>query len=329
MTKPPLLSIENLSVGFPSGRGYVLAVNEVGFSVKPGELVGVVGESGSGKSVTALAIMGLLPPAARITGRLLFEGRDLLGMSAAQLRQLRGREIGMIFQEPMTSLNPVFTVGDQIIEAVRAQGSISRKAALERAVALLDQVGIPSARRRLEDYPHQMSGGMRQRIMIAIALAGSPRLLIADEPTTALDVTIQAQLLDLLNQLREELGMAIVLISHNMGVMAEIADKVVVMYASRVVEEADIFQLFDAPQHPYSAGLLGSTPDMGSTAPRLITIPGSLPSPGALPEGCLFAPRCPKAIDACLAAQPPLFELGHSQKAACIRAPARPAEVPA
>jgi oligopeptide/dipeptide ABC transporter ATP-binding protein len=328
MTGTPLLSVENLSVGFPTARGHLFAVNDVSFSVQPGELVGVVGESGSGKSVTALAVMGLLPNFARTSGRLMFEGRDMLALSRRQLRHLRGRQIGMIFQEPMTSLNPVFTVGDQIVEAVRAQGFTSRKAATDRAVELLDQVGIPSPRRRLEDYPHQMSGGMRQRIMIAIALAGSPRLLIADEPTTALDVTIQAQLLDLLNRLREELGTAIVLISHNMGVMAEVADRVVVMYAGRVIEEADIFQLFDNPQHPYSAGLLGSTPDMDLTAERLVTIPGSLPSPGALPNGCLFAPRCPKVIDACNAARPPLFELDHGQKAACIRAPALE-EIPA
>ncbi|MGV3652059.1 MAG: ABC transporter ATP-binding protein, partial [Devosia sp.] len=321
MTDTPLLSVRNLSVGFPAGKRHVLAVNDVSFDIRPGELVGVVGESGSGKSVTALAVMGLLPPTAMLTGQLLFEGRDMLALSRGQLRQLRGRQLGMIFQEPMTSLNPVFTVGDQIGEAVRALGGVSRKQANDRAVELLDQVGIPSPRRRLEDYPHQMSGGMRQRVMIAIALAGSPRLLIADEPTTALDVTIQAQLLDLLNGLRERLGTAIMLISHNMGVMAEVADRVVVMYASRVVEEADIFQLFDTPQHPYSEGLLGSTPDMEGTARRLTTIPGAMPSPGALPPGCLFAPRCPKVVDACTKAQPPLLELAGGQRAACIRAP--------
>ncbi|WP_328766335.1 ABC transporter ATP-binding protein [Devosia aurantiaca] len=263
MTQTPLLSVRDLSVGFPAGKGHVLAVDSASFDVHPGELLGVVGESGSGKSVTALAIMGLLPPTAQLRGRILYEGDDMLGMSHRQLRTLRGRQLGMIFQEPMTSLNPVFTVGDQIMEAVTALDHMSKKAATDRAVDLLDKVGIPSPRRRLEDYPHQMSGGMRQRVMIAIALACSPRLLIADEPTTALDVTIQAQLLDLLNGLREELGTAIVLISHNMGVMAEVADRVVVMYASRVVEEAGIFQLFDEPQHPYTEGLLGSTPDMG------------------------------------------------------------------
>jgi oligopeptide/dipeptide ABC transporter ATP-binding protein len=233
----------------------------------------------------------------------------------------------MIFQEPMTSLNPVFTVGDQIVEAVRAHERLSLRAARDRAAELLEKVGIPSPRRRLDDYPHQLSGGMRQRVMIAIALSCSPKLLIADEPTTALDVTIQAQLLDLLNDLREEFGTAIVLITHNMGVMAEVADRVVVMYSSRVVEEAGIFDLFDRPQHPYTEGLLASTPDMSANARRLITIPGGMPDPGNLPPGCLFAPRCPKAIEACTRQQPPLLPLPQGQKAACIRAPALVSEL--
>ncbi|RUT31396.1 ABC transporter ATP-binding protein [Arsenicitalea aurantiaca] len=317
----PLLDIRNLSIGFPAGKGEVLAVNDVNFSVAPRELVGIVGESGSGKSVTALAIIGLLPPNARVSGEIAFAGRNLVGLPQRQLRGLRGKEMGMIFQEPMTSLNPVFTVGDQIVEAVRAHEHMSLKAARDRATELLDKVGIPSPRRRLDDYPHQMSGGMRQRVMIAIALSSSPKLLIADEPTTALDVTIQAQLLDLLNGLREDFGTAIVLITHNMGVMAEIADRVVVMYCSRVVEEAGIFDLFDRPQHPYTEGLLGSTPDMGETAHRLTTIRGGMPNPADLPPGCLFAPRCDKAIAQCTTAQPPLFELGDGQKAACILAP--------
>ncbi|HEY4201168.1 MAG TPA: ABC transporter ATP-binding protein [Devosiaceae bacterium] len=326
-TTLPLLGIRNLTIGFPAGKNRFLAVNDVSFNVQPGELVGVVGESGSGKSVTALAIMGLLPPTAVVSGEIAFEGRNIVGLPSRQLRALRGSRLGMIFQEPMTSLNPVFTVGDQITEAVRAHDRLSRRAAQERAVELLEKVGIPSPRRRLDDYPHQLSGGMRQRVMIAIALSCSPKLLIADEPTTALDVTIQAQLLDLLNDLRAEFGTAIVLITHNMGVMAEVADRVVVMYSSRVVEEADIFDLFDRPQHPYTEGLLASTPDMDADARRLVTIPGGMPSPGSLPSGCLFAPRCPKAIEACTLAQPPLIALPGGQKAACIRAPALVAEV--
>ena len=321
MTANPILSVEHLSVSFPMGRDRLVAVNDASFDVRPGELVGIVGESGSGKSVTALAIMGLLPDTAQFSGRIAFEGEDLLKLPKRRMRDLRGRKLGMIFQEPMTSLNPVFTIGDQISEAIRAHEAVSRKAAWDRAAELLDKVGIPSPRSRLNDYPHQLSGGMRQRVMIAIALSASPQLLIADEPTTALDVTIQAQLLDLLNDLREEFGTAILLITHNMGVMAEVADRAVVMYASRVIEQAAIADLFDRPQHPYTEGLLGSTPEMGSGAHRLRTIPGGLPNLAELPQGCLFSPRCPKVIAACHAAQPPLLPVGGTQRAACIRAP--------
>jgi ABC-type dipeptide/oligopeptide/nickel transport system ATPase component len=258
MTGTPLLSVENLSVGFPTARGHLFAVNDVSFSVQPGELVGVVGESGSGKSVTALAVMGLLPNFARTSGRLIFEGRDMLALSRRQLRHLRGRQIGMIFQEPMTSLNPVFTVGDQIVEAVRAQGFTSRKAATDRAVELLDQVGIPSPRRRLEDYPHQMSGGMRQRIMIAIALAGSPRLLIADEPTTALDVTTQAEILALLDGLVRERDMALLFISHDLPVVANTVERVVVLRHGEAVETGPVAEIFASPRHDYTKSLLAA-----------------------------------------------------------------------
>ena len=317
-----ILSIRGLTIGFRAGAGTVPAVNGLSLDVRPREILGIVGESGSGKSVTALAIMGLLPPNADVSGTIEFRGRNLIGLSRRRMRALRGSELGMIFQEPMTSLNPVFTVGDQIVESIREHERMSRRTARGRAVELLEKVGIPSPRRRLDDYPHQLSGGMRQRVMIAIALSGSPKLLIADEPTTALDVTIQAQLLDLLNDLRDEFGTAIVLITHNMGVMAEIADRVAVMYASRVVEEAGILELFDRPQHPYTAGLLASTPSMTGAASRLTTIPGGMPDPLRLPSGCLFAPRCPKAIDPCRESMPPLFDLGANQQAACIRAPA-------
>ncbi len=322
MTTGSILSVENLTVSFPMGRERLVAVNDASFDIRPGELVGIVGESGSGKSVSALAIMGLLPETATVTGRVTFEGENLLALPRRRMRALRGRKLGMIFQEPMTSLNPVFTIGDQISEAIRAHEPISRKQAWDRSALLLEKVGIPSPCSRLDDYPHQLSGGMRQRVMIAIALSLSPQLLIADEPTTALDVTIQAQLLDLLNDLREEFGTAILLITHNMGVMAEVADRAVVMYASRVVEQARIEDLFDRPQHPYTQGLLGSTPEMDSGASRLRTIPGGLPNLADLPPGCLFSPRCPKVTPACREAQPPLLAAGPSQRAACIHAPA-------
>ncbi|HEV2514043.1 MAG TPA: ABC transporter ATP-binding protein [Devosia sp.] len=318
MTAAPLLSVRDLTVSFNSR---FTAVREASFDIHPGELVGVVGESGSGKSVSALAVMGLLPPTASVTGSIHFEGRNLLALPRRELRKLRGRDIGIIFQEPMTSLNPVFTIGDQIAEAIRVHSPMSKKAAWDRATELLEKVGVPAPRRRLLDYPHQLSGGLRQRVMIAIALSSSPKLLIADEPTTALDVTIQAQLLDLLNQLRQDFGTAILLITHNMGVMAEVADRVVVMYASRIVEQAGIFDLFDRPQHPYTSGLLGSTPELDGEARRLRTIAGAMPNPAELPPGCLFAPRCPKAIAACLDLQPPLLPITPLQSAACIRAP--------
>jgi oligopeptide/dipeptide ABC transporter ATP-binding protein len=316
----PLLSVRDLTVVFRAEGRTVTAVDRVGFDVAAGEVLGVVGESGSGKSVTALAVMGLLPPAGRVaSGEILFEGTDLLGLSARRMRDLRGRRIGMIFQEPMTSLNPVFTVGDQIVETVVHHERLGRTAARERAVDMLARVGIPSARQRMDDYPHQLSGGMRQRVMIAMALACSPRLLLADEPTTALDVTIQAQLLDLLNDLRREFGMAVVVITHNMGVIAEFADRVAVFYAGRVAEEAPVETLFDAPAHPYTRGLLASTPRLDVDAARMVTIPGSMPNIAAPPPGCRFAPRCDLRIPAC-DAEPPLVPVGAGHRAACVRA---------
>ena len=319
-----LLSLDNVSVAF----GGHCVVRDVSFSVAPREIVGLVGESGSGKSVTALAILGLLPPTATVTGEIRFEGRNLPALARREMRRLRGEGIGMIFQEPMSSLNPVFTIGDQIVEAIRVHHRLSRRAAADRAVELLEKVGIPAPRRRLEDYPHQMSGGMRQRVMIAIALSCSPRLLIADEPTTALDVTIQAQLLDLLAEVREEFGTAVVLITHNMGVIAEITDRVVVMYASRVVEEAGVFPLFDHPRHPYTRGLMASTPAMDMDARRLTTVPGGTPTPGNLPPGCNFAPRCGFAIPPCAEGVPAMAEFEGGQRAACIRARELDAMVP-
>jgi peptide/nickel transport system ATP-binding protein/oligopeptide transport system ATP-binding protein len=316
----PLLSVRDLSVAFRMSTGSVTAVDRVSLEVAPGEVLGLVGESGSGKSITALAVMGLLPGTGFVSGgAVLFEGRDLLRMAPADLRSLRGRSMAMIFQEPMSSLNPVFTIGSQIIETVRRHERVGLNAARERAIEMLSRVGIPSPRQRIDDYPHQLSGGMRQRVMIAMALACSPKLLIADEPTTALDVTIQAQLLDLLRDLQAEFGMAVVIITHNMGVIAEFADRVAVMYAGRVAEEAPVEGLFDQPSHPYTQGLLASTPDIAVDTLRLRTIRGSLPPLHALPHGCRFAPRCAFHIPACDTSDPPLIPVGSGHRAACIR----------
>ena len=317
-----LLQVQGLTVEFQTGRGPVNAIEAVNFDVAPGEILGIVGESGSGKSVTALAIMGLLPrPPARVAaGRVMFEGADLLTLSERRLRRLRGPGIGMVFQEPMSSLNPVFTIGDQIGEMLRAHERIGPAARRTRAIALLDRVGIPSAARRLDDYPHQMSGGQRQRVMIAIALACNPRLLIADEPTTALDVTIQAQILDLLLALRAERGMAVMLITHNMGVVAETADRVLVMYSGRVVEQAPSTALFERPAHPYTRGLLECVPSLEAELHRLAAIPGALPDPARRPPGCRFGPRCGLHIPACDAAVPDLTGADAEHLAACIRA---------
>jgi peptide/nickel transport system ATP-binding protein/oligopeptide transport system ATP-binding protein len=316
-----LLEVRGLTTAFRTARGEITAVEEVSFSLEEGEILGIVGESGSGKSVTALTLMGLLPtPPARVAaGEVLFGGRDLVKLSDREMQQVRGPGISMIFQEPMTSLNPVFTVGEQVMEAIRAHERLSPRALMARAVEMLEKVGIPSAAQRMGDYPHQMSGGQRQRVMIAMALACRPKLLIADEPTTALDVTIQAQILDLLMDLRDEFGMAIMIITHNMGVVAETADRVIVMYAGRVVEEAPVAAIFDAPAHPYTRGLLSCVPSLEGTATRLTAIPGTLPEPSRRPAGCRFAPRCVLAADACRLGVPALVPVGESQRAACIR----------
>ncbi len=316
-----LLSVSNLRVVFGSERGEVAAVDDIGFDVAEGEVLGIVGESGSGKSVTALSIMGLLPkPPARVTaGSITFQGRDLLRLSEREMRRMRGPGIGMIFQEPMTSLNPVFSIGDQLMETTRVHERVTPAARRERAVAMLAKVGIAEPERRLRDYPHQLSGGMRQRVMIAMALACNPKLLIADEPTTALDVTIQQQILELLLDLRDELGMAIVIITHNMGVVAEMADRVLVMYAGRIVERAPVTELFERPAHPYTRGLLESIPTLADERDRLKTIPGMLPNPAALPPGCRFEPRCQWRIAECTAAVPSLMPLREGHESACIR----------
>jgi len=317
-----LLDVEGLSVAFKTESGEISAIEEVSFALGEGEILGIVGESGSGKSVTALAIMGLLPrpPARLAAGEVRFRGEVLTRLPEQRLRKIRGSGIAMVFQEPMTSLNPVFTIGEQLMETLRAHERLSARAQQARAVEMLDKVGIPSASKRLGDYPHQLSGGQRQRVMIAIALACQPRLLIADEPTTALDVTIQAQILDLLMDLRDELGMAVIVITHNMGVIAQTADRVMVMYAGRVVEEAPVERLFDQPLHPYTRGLLDCVPSLEQDTQRLIAIPGGLPDPAARPPGCRYAPRCALRIDQCAAAIPPLRDLAAQHQAACIRA---------
>ena len=308
---------------FASERGEVHAVDGVGLSLERGRTLGIVGESGCGKSVTALSIMGLVPqPPGRIAGgEVLFEGEDLLQAPARRMRDLRGDKLSMIFQEPMTSLNPAFPAGDQVAEALLRHRKISPKEARDQAVEMLRKVRIPSPERRARDYPHQLSGGMRQRVMIAMALACDPRLLIADEPTTALDVTIQAQILELMRLLRAELGTAIILITHDLGVIAELADDVIVMYAGKVVERCAAERLFAEPQHPYTIGLLGSIPRLHLAQARLSAIEGVVPDPVAFPQGCRFHPRCPFAVDKCRTEVPPLIKVSENHEAACWRAP--------
>ena len=317
----PLLRVEGLETHFFTDEGVVRAVDGVSFDVTPGETLAVVGESGSGKSVTALSILRLVasPPGRIVSGRILFRGRNLLELAPSEMRAIRGREISMIFQEPMTSLNPVYTCGEQIMEAVILHERASRRAARLRAIEMMQLVGIPAPEQRLDAYPHQMSGGMRQRVMIAMALACRPSILIADEPTTALDVTIQAQILELLKRLQAELGMAVILITHDLGVVAETADRVVVMYAGQVVESCDVRAAFRRTLHPYTAGLLASLPQIGRMRERLRVIPGTVPDPAHHPPGCRFHPRCPVAQDRCREVPPVLaFDGGHSVR--CWRA---------
>jgi peptide/nickel transport system permease protein len=300
-TRQPLVEIRGLSVEFEGERGKARVVDNLDMVINAGEIVGLVGESGSGKSVTSLAMMRLIPspPGRIVAGSITFEGRELLELPFEEMRKVRGAKIAMIFQDPMTSLDPAFTIGDQLVEAQRLHRDVSRSEARQRAVELLDMVGIPAAAQRFKEYPHQLSGGMRQRAMIAIALACEPSLLIADEPTTALDVTVQAQIIDLLKKLRDELGMAILLVTHDLGVIADACDRVAVMYAGQIVEEQEVQHLFSRPNHPYTAGLLGAMPQVGSTQQKLAVIPGQVPLPQAFPVGCRFNPRCTHAQDAC------------------------------
>lgn len=325
-----VLAVENLDVRFATPAGPLHAVRGVSFQVSPGETLGIVGESGAGKSVMALAVLGLIPrPVGTVSGTgIHFEGSDLITLPAEQLRKIRGNKIAMIFQEPMTSLNPVFTIGTQIAEPVRQHLHMKRREAFDYAIEMLDKVGIPLPAQRSQEYPHQLSGGMRQRVMIAMALSCKPLVLLADEPTTALDVTIQAQIIDLMMKLQEESGMAIVLISHDMGLVAETCDRVAIMYAGRIVEEAASEQIFGHPLHPYTAGLLNSIPRLRSTRTaakekKLRTIPGVVPNLIDLPQGCAFQPRCPKALSLCRAKDPVLQQAapGHSVRCWLYDAP--------
>jgi oligopeptide/dipeptide ABC transporter ATP-binding protein len=314
-----LLRVENLRTYFGTSKGTLRAVDGVDLQIPQGGTLGVVGESGSGKSVTALSVMRLVEQPGRIEpgSKILFEGRDLATLGERELGKIRGNDIAMIFQEPMTSLNPVFTVGNQIAEAVRLHQGLGKKDAKARAVELMQLVGIPSAERRVNDHPHQMSGGMRQRVMIAMALSSDPKLLIADEPTTALDVTVQAQILELMKELRERLGMAIMLITHDLGVVAEMVDEVAVMYAGRVVERGPVEEIFSSPQHPYTEALLESIPLLGMRyTDKLKAIRGTVPNPLEWPAGCRFAPRCDYAFDKCITNDPPLLPVP-PQESAC------------
>jgi peptide/nickel transport system ATP-binding protein len=319
----PLVDIRDLRVLFHGDDGRTThAVDRVDLSVANGATLGLVGESGCGKSVTSLAIMGLLPKrSAEVTGTIRFDGFDLLATDDETLRDLRGNRVAMIFQEPMTSLNPSFTIGDQIIETILRHRGGSRRAARERAIALLRRVHIPSPEKRIDEYPHKLSGGMRQRVMIAMALACDPRLLIADEPTTALDVTLQAQILELMRELKAASNAAIILITHDLGVVAEVCDEVAVMYAGEIVERAPVDELFASPQHPYTVGLLGSIPRLDRHTEHLATIDGMVPNMTSPPSACRFAARCPFVTDACLAAPPPLVEVSPGHASRCIRAP--------
>jgi oligopeptide/dipeptide ABC transporter ATP-binding protein len=333
----PILQVENLRTWFKTDNGVARAVDGVSFHVNPGETLGIVGESGSGKSVTSLSVMRLIPqPPGEIKegSRILFraengEMEDLAAASEKRMRQIRGNDIAMIFQEPMTSLNPVFKVGEQIVESLRLHQGLGKKDARDRAIEMLQLVGIPIPHQRVDEYPHQLSGGMRQRVMIAMALACNPKLLIADEPTTALDVTIQAQILELLNRLQEELGMSIILITHDLGVVAETCDRVIVMYAGQVFEEGPVDDVFHDPQNPYTEGLLRSMPRLGEEVERLAVIPGVVPSPLNWPAGCRFHDRCPYGWEKTEKEAPPLFEIGPGRKNKCwlVKYPERREEV--
>ncbi|GGB54051.1 ATP-binding cassette domain-containing protein [Virgibacillus dakarensis] len=319
-TELPLLQINNLHTHFFTKSGVVKAVDGVDLTIKPGETLGIVGESGSGKSITALSILGLVPspPGRIVDGEIYYKGENLLQKTEKQMRKIRGKEIAMVFQDPMTSLNPVFTVEKQMIETILAHENINKKQAKERAVELLDLVGIPDSRKRIKNYPHEFSGGMRQRVMIAMALSCNPSLLIADEPTTALDVTIQAQILELFKKMQQELDMAIIMITHDLGVVAEVCDRVMVMYAGKPVEFTETNKLFDQGKHPYTLGLMNSIPKITAEKQKLEAIYGSPPDLRALPKGCSFAPRCKHVMESCLSIDPDLKPVDDGHLVRCL-----------
>ncbi len=318
-----ILKVENLTVQFPTRRGTLTAVDSVSFSIAPGEVLGVVGESGAGKSMTGLAVIGLLEPPGRIAaGEVRLEGRRIDNLPHEELRRIRGRRIGVIFQDPLTSLNPLYTIGQQLEETILTHLEVSPRAARERALSLLKEVGIPAPEARFGSYPHHFSGGMRQRVVIALALAAEPQLLIADEPTTALDVSIQAQIITLLKRLAGERGAAVMLITHDMGVIAETAQRVAVMYAGRIVEVGPVREVIHAPRHPYTVGLMGSIPRIGSQQTKLLQIDGAMPRLNAIPPGCAFNPRCPRRFARCLVERPDLLAAGPSRAACWLHAPA-------
>ena len=314
-----LLDIRHLNIRFVSGDRQAEVIPDLSLSLGRRETLGIVGESGSGKSVTSLAIMRLLPGTARVSGQMLFDGQDLLALSERDMQAVRGDKIAMIFQEPMTSLNPIHTVGEQIAESVMLHSKAGKKQAMARALELLELCGIPDPKQRMKEYPHQLSGGMRQRVMIAIALACDPQLLIADEPTTALDVTIQAQILELMKAIKKDRDMSIIMITHDLGIVYDFCDRVVVVYTGEVVESAPVQQLFDQPLHPYTEGLIAALPRLGSTAQRLEAIEGMVPDAGDMPKGCHFHPRCKYATDRCRAEHPPLVTLPDGRQVRCFR----------
>jgi len=320
----PLLSVRHLRVEFNTRRGTLVAIDDVSFDIAPGEVLGVVGESGAGKSITGTAVIGLLEPPGRVAGgEILLEGSRIDNLPAEEMRKIRGRRIGAIFQDPLTSLNPLFTVGDQLVETIRTHLPLSAADARKRAIELLAEVGIPAPERRIDHFPHQFSGGMRQRVVIALALCANPRLIIADEPTTALDVSIQAQIITLLKRLCRDHGTAVMLITHDMGVIAETADRVAVMYAGRIVEIGPVQETIHNPQHPYTTGLMGSIPVVGQDVERLPQIEGSMPRLNAIPAGCPFNPRCPRVFDRCKVERPDLLPAANALAACWLHAPER------
>ena len=316
-----ILEVKNLKKYFKTARGTLHAVDDVSFTIERGKTLGIVGESGSGKSVTALSVMGLLMGTTGkvVEGEILLEGKDLLKCSDEERREMRGRDISMIFQEPMTSLNPVMKIGDQIMENILLHQKVSKDEARKMTIGILKKTGLPRVEKMVDEYPFQLSGGQRQRVMIAMALVCNPKILIADEPTTALDVTIQAQILDLMNRLKSDIGTSILFITHDLGVVAEICDDVVVMYCGRVVEKANVYDLFANPSHPYTEGLLASIPKMGVEVDELDSIPGNVPNPKYMPKGCKFAPRCKYATDRCREEEPGFFDLGNGHQSKCWR----------